>query len=143
MSKVMMIMFMYELQRRLNTDPSLSNISILGFDPGWVSTSIGRNANLIIRFIMYCFQFLAPPISLFWPNHFIRTAAKTGDDLVVACFDEKKFSEFPKALYVDGSEISARMNEEARDENKQKKLWEGSLKYAGIVVGDTVLVDWK
>jgi len=92
---------------------------------------------------MYTFQYLAVPISLFWPNHFIDTASRTGDDLVRVCFDLEKFEEFPKALYVDGLELSARMNEEAEDEAKQKKLWQGSLKYSGMVEGDTMLTDWK
>jgi hypothetical protein len=92
---------------------------------------------------MYCFQFLAIPFNLIWANHYIRTAAQSGYDLLITCFDKETFGPYPKALYVDGSEISPRMNEEAKDEKKQKQLWEGSLKYAGIVDGDTVLADWN
>jgi hypothetical protein len=86
---------------------------------------------------------LALPLSFFWPNHFIRSKEKTGNDLIRACFDAERFGEFPKAVYVDGSEVSAGMNEEARDQKKQEELWDGSLRYAGIQEGDTVLVDWK
>lgn len=85
---------------------------------------------------------MAPVISYFVPNHFLRTAAKTGEDIVRVCFDDT-FGEYPKAAYVDGSKFGARMNEEAKDEVKQKELWEGSLRYAGIKEGDTVLADWK
>lgn len=46
-------------------------------------------------------------------------------------------------MYIDRSEIGARMKPEAKDEKKQKELWEGSLRYAGIKDGDTVLVEWK
>lgn len=91
---------------------------------------------------MWSFQYLAPVVNFFWPNHFLRTAAKTGDDLVRVCFGDK-FGEFPKAVYVDGAEIGARMNPEAKDEKKQKELWEGGLKYAGIKDGDTVLAEWR
>jgi hypothetical protein len=98
---------------------------------------------MIVAAIMWSFQYLAPILNYFWPNHFVRTAAKTGDDLVRVCFDDKKFGKFPKAVYVDGSEIGAKMNEEAKDKKKQEKLWEGSLRYAGIKEGDTVLTDWR
>jgi hypothetical protein len=137
-----LISYRYELQRRLNTDPTLSNISVIGLDPGWVSTAIGRNSPMNTA-IIWTFQYLAPVLNYFWPNHYVRTATKTGDDLVRVCFDQEKFGEYPKALYVDGSEIEARMNEEARDEKKREKLWKGSLRYAGIKEYDTVLVGWK
>ncbi|KAF2436944.1 NAD(P)-binding protein [Tothia fuscella] len=142
MSKVMMIMFMYELQRRLNDSPSLSSISILGLDPGWVTTEIGRNSPFVARAIMQLFQVLAPPLSLFWPNIFVRTAKKTGDDLLRVCFDNKKFGEHPKAAYVDGSELGE-PSEESKDSEKAGALWKGSLKWAGIKEGDTVLENWK
>ncbi|TID21509.1 dehydrogenase/reductase [Venturia nashicola] len=141
-SKVLMIMFMYELQRRLDADPALHNISFLGLDPGWVSTSISRNAPPMIQAVMKTFRYLAPIFNIIWPNHFLRTAAKTGDDLVRVCFEDT-FGKYPKAVYVDGAEIGKRMNPEARDERKQRELWEGSLRYAGIGEGDTLLVDWK
>jgi hypothetical protein len=31
----------------------------------------------------------------------------------------------------------------ALDENKQKQLWEGSLRHADVKEGETVLRDWK
>lgn len=130
------------MQRRLDADPVLNKISFLGLDPGWVTTSLGRNNPPVVKAIMACFKYLAPVCNLIWPNHFLRTAAKTGDDLLRVCFDNT-FGAFPKAVYVDGAEVATRMNPEARDERKQKELWEGSLRHAGIGEGDTVLVDWK
>ncbi|KAE9986585.1 hypothetical protein EG328_005194 [Venturia inaequalis] len=141
-SKVLMIMFMHELQRRLNTDPLLHNISILGLDPGWVTTSISRHNPPTIKAIMATFQYLAPLFNLVWPNHFLRTARKTGDDLVRVCFADE-FGEFPKAVYVDGAEVGGRVNGEVLDVGKRGELWEGSLRFAGVGEGDTVLVDWK
>lgn len=165
-SKVLMIMFMFvlppplryitsreltytkqtkqrhELQHRLNTDPLLHNISILGLDPGWVTTSISRNNPPTIKAIMATFQYLAPLFNLVWPNHFLRTARKTGDDLVRVCFADS-FGEFPKAVYVDGAEVGGRVNGEVSDVGKRGELWEGSLRFAGVGEGDTVLVDWK
>lgn len=163
-SKILMIMFMwvvslsthvywvveryilmrerFELQRRLDSDPALNKISFLGLDPGWVTTSLGRNSPTIVKALMASFKYLAPVFNLIWPNHFLRTAAKTGDDLVRVCFEDS-FGLFPKAVYIDGAEVGKSMNPEAREERKQRELWEGSLRYARVGEGDTVLVDWK
>jgi hypothetical protein len=35
------------------------------------------------------------------------------------------------------------MTPEVLDENKQKQLWEGGLRYADVKEGETVLRDWK
>lgn len=87
-------------------------------------------------------EWIAPILSYFRPNHFIRTATKTGDDLVRACFDRDKFGEHPKALYIDGAEIGD-TTPETKDQTKWKTLWEGSVKWAQIKQGDTVLENWK
>ena len=43
----------YELQRRLDSDPELSNICILGYDPGWVgATTIFRDQASGVRVLM-------------------------------------------------------------------------------------------
>jgi hypothetical protein len=91
---------------------------------------------------MSTFQYISPLILYFWPNHFIRTATKTGNDLVRVCFDVEKFGEYPKALYIDGAEIGD-TTPETKDEEKWGKLWGGSLKWAGIKETDTVLENWK
>jgi hypothetical protein len=91
-----------DLDSPLHSDPVLSNISLLGLDPGWVTTNIARNSSTLVTCITRSFRFLAPLFKYLWPNHYLRMTAKTGDDLVRVCFDGKKFSEFPKALYVDG-----------------------------------------
>lgn len=80
--------------------------------------------------------------TLFSSNPLIRTASKNGDDLLRVCFDKKAFGQYPKAAYVNGSVLS-HTPKEANDEEKQKQLWEGSLKLANIREGDTVLENWK
>jgi hypothetical protein len=115
---------------------------MLALDPGWVTTNIIRNVPLAIKLMVHSFRYLAPPLLYFWPNHFIRTATKTGDDLIRVCFDTEAFGEYPKTLYIDGSELG-KVTAEPQDEKKQKDLWQGSLKYAQIKDGDTILADWK
>lgn len=58
------------------------------------------------------------------------------------CFDQETFGQFPKALYVDGAEIGD-TSPESKDEEKWKRLWEGSLKLAEVKEGDTVLESWS
>ena len=65
-------------------------------------------------------------ISFFSSNPLIRTASKTGADMLRLCFDKEAFGEFPKARYVNGSELY-HTPKEAENEKQQKQLWEGSL----------------
>lgn len=83
-------------------------------------------------------SYLAPLLLYFWPNHLFRTPAKTGQDLLTVCFDQVKFGEFPKALYIDGAEVG-RTTVESRDKTKWAALWEGSVKWSGIRQEDTAL----
>jgi hypothetical protein len=78
----------------------------------------------------------------FWPNGPLRTPGKTARDMLYVTFDEKTLGEHPKALYMDGTEISE-TSPESRDEEKHERLWEGSLRMAGVRGGDTTLLHWK
>lgn len=83
-------------------------------------------------------SYLAPFLLYFWPNHLFRTPTKTGQDLLTVCFDEEKFGEFPKALYIDGAEIGG-TTLESRDKANWAALWEGSVRWTGIRQEETVL----
>jgi hypothetical protein len=133
----------YEFQRRLDADPKFSNIAVLGLDPGWVGgTEIIRNSSLMEKLVFPVLQLLSHIIALFLSNPLIRTPSKTGADLLRVCFDNKAFGEFPKATYVNGSELY-HTPPEADDKKQQNQLWEGSLKLANIKGGDTVLEKWE
>ncbi|TVY41050.1 Protochlorophyllide reductase A-like protein, partial [Lachnellula occidentalis] len=144
LSKLLMAMWMYEFQRRLDADSKLSNIAVLGLDPGWVGgTDITRNSPLTVKFFFENILNLVGYImSFFSSNPLIRTASKAGADLLRVCFDKKAFGEFPKARYINGSELY-HTPEEAGDEKQQKSLWEESLKLVGIKGDDTILDNWK
>ena len=134
----------YELQRRLSADPALSDISLVSVDPGGMGTGIARDAPLIIRIIIaWIIPALAPIMVWMQPNGSLRTPAKSAADLLRASFDESApLGKHPKALYLNGSEVGP-VAIEAKDEKKQRELWEGSLQYAGIKEGDTILKSWK
>lgn len=93
----------------------------------------------ILRYFVVALQRILVHLS---PNGRLRTASKVGSDLLFACFDKKVLGEHPKALYLNGTDISD-SSAESHDEAKQKMLWQGSLALAGIGEGDTVLKDWR
>lgn len=78
----------------------------------------------------------------FNPNGFMRPTWKSATDLMLASFDEKKLGQHPKAVYLNGSEKDTPAAE-ARDEAKQKQLWEETLKLARVRDGDTILKNWQ
>ncbi|KAH6698127.1 hypothetical protein BKA61DRAFT_246555 [Leptodontidium sp. MPI-SDFR-AT-0119] len=143
LSKILMEAWMYELQRRLNADPTLSNISVLGHDPGWIGgTSLVRNSETAVKIAFSVLKVLALFTWMFSPNPMIRTPGKNGKFLLAVCFDREKFGEYPKALYVDGG-VLYKTVPEANDEKLQKELWEKSLVFARVKEGETVLKGWK
>jgi NAD(P)-dependent dehydrogenase (short-subunit alcohol dehydrogenase family) len=148
MSKTLMQMFLYELQRRINSDPELSSISVLSLDPGGMGTGIARDGPLLLRFLLAFILPLFTPLLLLWnhfkPNGMLRTPEISAKDLRRACFDESEpLGKFPKAVALNGSEVGVHQTAEVLDEKKQKELWEGSLKYADLRDGDTVLKNWE
>ncbi|TVY36590.1 hypothetical protein LSUB1_G007000 [Lachnellula subtilissima] len=140
-SKLLHVMFMYELQRKLSADPALSKISVLSLDPGAMGgTGLLRDSPAFIRLLTrYLLYYLQPIMVLLKPNGIARTPKKPGYDLLLACLDEKYLGEYPKAVYLGGSE-KAIPSVEARDDKKQRKLWVESLKLRRLG-RDTVLKD--
>ena len=109
-----------------------------------MGTALAREAPFLIQLIVgWIIPLLAPILVRLQPNGSLRTPAKSAVDLLRACFDETPpVGKHPRSLYLNGSEVGP-VTPEARDEKKQKDLWEGSLEYAGIKEGDTVLKDLK
>jgi NAD(P)-dependent dehydrogenase (short-subunit alcohol dehydrogenase family) len=154
LSKLLMVMFMYlcichtsdrryELQRRLDADPILHNISIMALDPGGMpGTGIMREAPWYMRFIVQKIMPLFLGImNYIAPSMPFRTPTRSGEDLVYAALDENELGRHPKALNLNGR-IKEPTSKESKDEAKQKELWESSIKFAGIRDGDTMLENW-
>jgi hypothetical protein len=87
-------------------------------------------------------NYVAPLVTLAvqWvrPNGMLRTPYKSGGDLLRAALHDVATGTRPKALYLDGSAIS-QPAAEAKDEDKQRRLWEGSISLAGVSEEETVL----
>ncbi|KAH7073094.1 hypothetical protein BKA63DRAFT_473561 [Paraphoma chrysanthemicola] len=142
-SKTLLVMFMFELQRRLNADPVLSNLSILAVDPGLMGgTKLTRNGLMILKIISQVAYLFQDIIVWLKPNGSLRSPKKSGADLLRGAFDEEELGQHPKAVYLNGSEPKV-AGKEARDEEKQRRLWTESLKLAGVEEGDTALKDWN
>ncbi len=134
----------YELQRRLDSDPALSNISVLAMDPAAMGgTGLTKRSGPLIRFIAgYVVVFLQSIFVWFMPNGSYRPTWKSAQDLMLASFDTKYLGAHPKAVYLNGS-VKAISSVESRDEAKQKRLWKESVKLARIREGETALVNWQ
>ncbi|KAF2853762.1 NAD(P)-binding protein [Plenodomus tracheiphilus IPT5] len=141
--KLCEVMFMYALQRRLDSDPALCDISVLGVDPGGMPSGLARRGGFLLASMGKAVLPLIVRIALqFFPNGPLRTTQKSAGDVLRAAFDVSTLGEQPKAVYLDGTnpfESSA----EARDEKKQDMLWRDSVGYVGLQPTQTVLVNWK
>ena len=118
-----------ELQRRLDLDPVLKNISVLGVDPGTVPTGLARHSPWFIRVLMFkiIFPFVAALQAWRNPegNNTIRTVDKSAGDVLAAALDSSpSLGERPKGLYLDGSELGE-TSAESKDAKKTGYVVEG------------------
>ena len=152
-SKLLMCMFIYELQRRLAAETrgkdsknTLSTISSVAYDPGWVGGTALYSP--LPWWLRICLVYIIVPFQIvmcyLFPNGMYRTGEKVGRDIVFACFDGKtlRLGMEPRALYLDGTVVGA-SSEESYDEGKWKRLWQESLRVVKIREGDTVLRNWR
>ncbi|KAI2471075.1 NAD(P)-binding protein [Annulohypoxylon bovei var. microspora] len=141
-SKMCIAMMIGELQRRLDEDPSLNGISILGVDPGWMATGIARR-HPNYSFVRTVMPWVASLRSLLTPNGMFRTPDRSARDIVAVMFGEKPVGGMkPKGLYLKGA-MQAEVSAEARDKDKRQMVWRSSVGYARLKDGDTMLVNWK
>ena len=142
-SKLWLMMFMYELQRRIDATQDLSDISVLSVDPGGIfTTDIMRDNLWVFRVpLRKMFQVLTPCFQHLSPNGYLRTADKSARDVMNACFgnDESILGKSPKALYINGSAVK-QSSMESRDQQKQNLLWKGSVKLLDLDLSETPLV---
>lgn len=93
-----------ELQRRLDEDPSLNNISVLDVDPGAMPTTLTRRGSWLFSVLLskLMLPLLATLMSLFMRNPSIRTTDKSANDVLAAALTLTRPSgEAPKGLYMD------------------------------------------
>ncbi|KAK0649232.1 putative short-chain dehydrogenase [Cercophora newfieldiana] len=143
-AKLCLVMMIYELQRRLSSDPVLSSICVLGLDPGAMSKEILRRGNFLMSvFVTRIFlPFAAMVSSKLAPEGFFRITRKSAKHVLRVALDTETLGEHPQAVYLNGTkrwESSA----ESRDEKKQMMLWQDSVKYTKLKASETVLSSWN
>lgn len=140
-SKMCSIMNVGELQRRLDSDPALSNISVVAIEPGSMGTDLVRRGDWFARVILfpYIIPLLAPLMTWYQPNGVIRTISKSSTDVVNAALDANLDL---RGKYLNGSELED-VVPEAADARKQAMVWRDSVRYTQLTEDDTSLVNWK
>ncbi|KAI1736454.1 NAD(P)-binding protein [Xylaria scruposa] len=141
-SKLCLAMMIGELQQRLDQDPLLNCITILGIDPGWMATQISRRHPMAwaVSIIM---PWVAGLLSWLQPSGMYRTPSRSAKDVVAAAFDIGWISGTDaKGTYFKGA-VRTDVSAEARDIEKRKMVWKGSVKYAALQHDDTVLQHWN
>ncbi|OOG00732.1 hypothetical protein ASPCADRAFT_125746 [Aspergillus carbonarius ITEM 5010] len=130
-----------ELQKRLEKDPALCNITVVGIDPGTMSTGIVRHASWFVQTVLHGIVIanVARGLALLgYRNAVVRTPEISARDVLDAGMNPK----WRGGDYLDGMEIG-RVSEEARDEEKRALVWRESVRLVGLREGETGLVDWK
>lgn len=140
-AKLFSIMMVHELQRRIDRDPALKNICILGVDPGTMLTGMHRDAPWLLRVLV--FQIIYPIILMLFPNGPVRSTQKSASHVLQAGFgSDPVLGQFPKSVYLNGTE-PLETSAESRDVRKRDLVWKESIRYANLKEGETVLVDWQ
>lgn len=123
-------MMIHELQHRLDQDPNLNSISVLGVDPGTMSTGLQRHAPWFIR--VFVFQLLYPLLAWISPPGPARSTEQSASDVLQAAFDSNDvLGEFPKDAYLNGTNVFE-TSVESRDVTKRRLVWEKSVEFTGL-----------
>ncbi|KAF7545148.1 hypothetical protein G7Z17_g9407 [Cylindrodendrum hubeiense] len=140
-SKLCAVMLMHELANRIGTDPDLSNITVVGLDPGAMSSDLTRRGGSSMHFnIKVMLPIIAYLAVKFSPNGAMRPLWKSAGDVVRLCFDVD--APKGKLLYLNGTD-EFETAKEARNAANRKSLWDYGVVAAGIKQGDTVLTNWQ
>lgn len=132
---------MHVQQRRLDSDPTQSHISIVGIEPGSMGTDLVRRGDWFARvvFFPYIIPLLAPLMTWLQPNGVIRTIDKSSTDVVNAAFDTNPDL---GGKFLNGSELEDAVPE-AADARKRSMVWSDSVRYTQLTEADTLLVNWR
>lgn len=140
-SKLFLIMMQHELQARLNTDPVLSRIAVLGVDPGTMVSGMTRKAPWFIRVVM--FGIIFPFILWLKPNNTVVSSPKrSAADILEAAFGAGEGGELPKDSYFVGRQ-PFETSLESKDAIKTELVWKKTRELTGLKAGETALARWE
>ncbi|KAI1308547.1 putative short-chain dehydrogenase [Xylaria venustula] len=140
-SKLFLIMMQHELQARLDADPELNQISVLGIDPGTMITGLQRLAPWFIRVVI--FQVIYPFLLYMNPdNGRVRPTSRSASDTLEVAFGVGEGGDLPKDKYFDGRE-PRETGKESKDPAKRELVWAETVKLANLKEGETALRKWQ
>ncbi|KAM0442614.1 hypothetical protein ACHAQK_004310 [Fusarium lateritium] len=140
-SKLCAVMLMHELVNRLAHDDKLSNITVVGLDPGVMGTDLTRRGSAVMYYsLKLVAPLVAPLLVRFSPNGDFRPAWKSAGDAIQLALKTEALA--GKSLYLNGTD-ELETAKEAQDYAKRKALWTYGLEAAQIKQGDTILQDWQ
>jgi thiol-disulfide isomerase/thioredoxin len=141
-SKLCLLLMMPELQRRLDADPILNNISIVSVDPGTMPGNFSRRGPWLMS--VFLFRIILPVsariMALWSSSSMVRTTSQSAADVLQAAFPSEEQQR--KGLHLDGSKPCT-PSDEARNGETQGYLWQETIGYTQLQQGDTVLRNWK
>jgi hypothetical protein len=140
-SRLFLIMMQHELQKRVNRDAALSNVCILGADPGIMASGLQRQAPWIIR--VFVFKVFCPLILWLNPkSETVRCTHRSASDVLEAAFGTPEGGQLPKDKYFDGRK-PFETSGESKDVSKRALVWKDTVRLASLKEGETILVNWN
>ncbi|KAI1464376.1 putative short-chain dehydrogenase [Daldinia caldariorum] len=139
-SKLFLVMMQHELQTRLDADPALNNVRVLGVDPGTMISGLQRLAPWVIRVLL--FKIIYPFILYVNPNGPLRSTSRSAGDVLEAAFAVGEGGNPPKDKYFDGR-TPLETGEESRDAAKRDMVWKETVRMTGLRETETILANWK
>jgi len=136
LSKLVVVMCMFELNRRLAQDSNLKHLSAVAQDPGGIPESRTWSAPglpWVWRWAMAIMSPLLPVVSYVVPK--LRSVDDAAKDLVEISVGEGFVREkgYFEMMRKGGNST------ESEDQGMQRRLWEKSLEWAGVGMESTVL----
>ncbi|KAI1345674.1 putative short-chain dehydrogenase [Xylaria sp. FL0043] len=140
-SKLFLIMMQHELQARLDEDPALNKICILGLDPGTMISGLQRLAPWFIRVLL--FKVIYPFVLYINPdNGPVRPTSRSASDTLELAFGGEEEDDLPKDKYFDGR-VPLETSTESKNPAKRELVWAETVKLTGLKAGETVLSKWQ
>jgi hypothetical protein len=140
-AKLFLVMMMHELQRRMDQDPALKKIGVVGVDPGTMCTGLQRHAIWFIRVVL--FQVVYPIVVWLNPMGAVRSTERSASDILWAGLDSgPPLGPSPKDLYFNSRE-PFETSAESKDVQKGDLVWKETVNYANLKEGETILERWQ
>lgn len=101
-----------------------------------------RDAPWFIRVLIVLV--LWPILTMLLPNGQVRTTRKSASHVLQAAFNSGPGpGQFPRGVYLDDGTEPRETSVESRDARKRDVVWKGTVHYAQLKEGETILVNWR